>query len=277
MAGAGAKAIRRAAAAASAIVIGLFAASPASADEDAQALAKKLVNPLADLISMPFQGNWNEGIGPEGKGTQSYVNVQPVVPIHLNEDWNLISRTILPVISQNDVFPGAGSQLGLGNTQQSLFFSPVKPTNGIIWGVGPILYLPTNTNDLLGPDKWGVGPTGVALIQNGPWTAGILANQIWSVAGDPDDTDVNQAYLQPFLSYTTPEAWTFSLNSESTYDWLTDEWSVPVNAMVSKLTKLGGQPVSLQVGARYWLVSPDDVGPSNWGARFNVTFLFPEK
>lgn len=244
---------------------------------DSSDLAKQLANPVADLISVPFQGNYNVGIGPAEDGTQAYINFQPVIPFKLNDDWNLISRTILPVTTQNDIFPGAGSQLGLGNTTESLFFSPSRPMNGIIWGVGPIFYLPTATDPLLGPEKWGAGPTGVALWQGGPWTAGILASQTWSFAGDDSLADISATYMQPFVSYTTKDAWTFTLNSESTYNWINDRWSVPVNAIVSKLVTFDNQPISFFAGARYWAVSPEDIGPTGWGARFGMTFLFPRK
>ena len=256
-------------------LIGLAFAAPAAAEDTAD-LAKQLTNPVASLISVPFQGNYNQGIGPDN-GDQTYVNVQPVIPFKLNDDWNLISRPIMPIISQDDIAGNSGNQWGLGNTQQSLFFSPSKPNHGIIWGVGPIAYLNTASDPLLGPEKWGLGPTGVALWMGGPWTVGILANQIWSVAGDSSEPDINQAYFQPFIAYTTKDAWTFTLNSESTYYWNTKKWSVPFNFQVAKLVTIDRQPISFFAGARYWALTPDDSGPNGWGARFGMTFLFPTK
>ncbi|MBZ9934671.1 transporter [Mesorhizobium sp. BR1-1-16] len=247
---------------------------PASA-QDAD-LAKQLSNPIATLISVPFQFNYDTGFGPDD-GSRVLMNFQPVVPISIGDDWNMISRTILPVTWQEDIAGETGTQFGLGDTVQSLFFSPKQPgPGGLIWGAGPVFLLPTATDDLLGGAQWGAGPTGVALRQSGPWTYGILANQIWSFAGDASRNDVNSTFLQPFISYTTPDAWTFALNTESTYDWTGDTWSVPINAMVSKLVTVNKQPISFTAGLRYWAESPEN-GPEGFGARFAITFLFPKK
>jgi hypothetical protein len=255
--------------------VALSALSNGASAADA-GLAQKLANPVAALISVPFQFNYDDGIGPVDDGSRSVLNVQPVIPFSLGEDWNIISRTIVPLIDQSDIFPGAGSQSGLGDTIQSLFLSPKAPTaGGIIWGVGPVFLLPTATDDLLGTGKWGIGPTGVVLKQQGPWTVGGLANHIWSVAGDEDRADVSQTFLQPFVSYTTPDAWTYTLQTESTYNWEIEEWAVPVSAVVAKVVTLGGRPVSVFGGARYWAESPDG-GPEGWGLRFGVTLLFPK-
>lgn len=251
------------------------AALAAEGANDAAALAEKLNNPVASLISVPFQSNFDFNIGPDD-GWRYQLNIQPVVPFHLDDEWNLISRTILPVIYQEDVFPGAGSQFGLGDTLQSLFLSPHAPTSGgLIWGAGPVFLLPTGTDELLGTEKFGLGPTALVLRQSHGWTYGILANHVWSVAGEGGRADVNQTFLQAFLSHTTKEAWTFGVNTESTYDWRGEAWSVPINLFVSKLVKIEDQPVSFTLGARYWAESPES-GPEDFGVRFVVTFLFPE-
>lgn len=239
-------------------------------------LAGKLSNPISDLISVPFQTNFDENIGPADEGTQYRMNFQPVVPIKLNEDWNVIVRTIVPLVSQEGIFPGSGTQTGLGDTVQSLFFSPRKPgPSGIIWGVGPVFLYPTATDDLLGTEKFGMGPTFVGLKVTGPWTLGLLANHTWSVAGSDTRADLSATFLQPFVAYNTKTAVTYTVNTETTYDWISEDWSVPVNFQISKLIKLGGQPVSVGGGLRYWAESSDN-GPEGLGFRLVMVLLFPK-
>ncbi len=248
---------------------------PASAGKSQEELAKQLANPIAELISVPLQLNYQRGIGPDDDGERLLLNVQPVIPFRITEDLNLISRTIVPVIWQDEIAPNSGDQFGLGDTVQSLFLSPVQPIDGWIVGAGPVLLLPTATDDLLGAEQWGAGPTGVALRQDGPWTYGALANHIWSFAGDDDRDEVNATFLQPFLAYTTKDAWTFSANTEATYDWQTSEWDVPLLASAGKVFSVGGQAISLTAGVRYWVDSTPN-GPEGFGARFVITFLFPK-
>jgi hypothetical protein len=240
-------------------------------------LAKQLANPVASLISVPFQFNYDRGIGVQENIQRATLNIQPVVPFKLSADWNLISRTILPVVNfQGAAGPETG-QLNFGDTVQSLFFSPAKPgPGGVIWGVGPVALLPTATGQLSGIHQWGLGPTGVALVQRGPWTVGALANHLWSVANNGSNTNVNATFLQPFVSYTTANAWTFSLNTESTYDWEANQWGVPLNLIVGKVTKVGNQLLSIGAGVRYWAGGPE-AGPHGWGARLVATLLFPTR
>ena len=257
----------------------LSMAEPSKAQEAKKApsggdveLAEKLSNPIADLISIPVQFNYDNGYGPKDAGFLR-LNIQPVIPFSLTKDWNLITRTIVPVIYQDSVADGVDSEFGLGDTVQSFFFSPKQPANGWIWGVGPVFNWPTATDDQLGSGKWGIGPTAVVLKQEKGWTYGMLANQIWSFAGDSDRGELNVTFLQPFLAYTFPSATTIALNSESTYDWASSQWTVPINLQLSQMVRLGKLPMQLMLGGRWYAASPDD-GPE-WGVRFQVTFLMP--
>ncbi|HKR15491.1 MAG TPA: hypothetical protein VJT15_25715 [Pyrinomonadaceae bacterium] len=247
------------------------AQNQAGSETDAHELAKKLSNPVSSLISFPFQSNFDFGMG-TGSGWRYQMNIQPVVPLRLNSKWNLISRTILPVIHQHNV-ANTGTQSGLGDITQSFFFSPAE-NKGFIWAAGPALLIPTATNDVLGTEKFGIGPTFLILKQNKGWTSGVLTNHIWSVAGDDDRASVNSTFLQPFLAYNTRDAWTYTVNTESSYDWTANHWSVPINFTVSKLVKFGRHPVSFGGGIRCWATSPAG-GPENCGLRMIVTPLFP--
>ncbi len=254
-----------------AVALASFAA-PAWAQEGDADLANKLSNPISDLISLPFQFNYDCCYGPEDGGRFA-LNIQPVVPIHLTPDWTLIVRTILPIVSQQETVAGFGDHFGLGDTLQSFFFSPTPEPGGVIWGIGPAIYWPTASNTYLGPRKWGAGPTIVVLQQASGWTYGVLANHIWSFGGESETPDVNSTFLQPFLAYAWPDTTTLTLNSESTYNWESSDWTVPINLVLSHIVRFGTQPVSFAIGGRYYPVTPHD-GP-RWGVRFVVTFLFP--
>ena len=248
-------------------------AQDADADKAAAAeLAKKLANPVASLISVPIQNNWDFGIGSEN-AMRYTANIQPVIPITLNDNWNLITRTIVPVIYAESPGPGISDKAGLGDIVQSAWFSPKAPTaGGWIWGAGPVLLYPSATDDL-GGQKWGAGPTALVLKQQNGWTYGMLANHLWDYAGSGNSA-VNATFIQPFVSFTTKSFTTYALNTESTYDWSHSQWTVPVNVMVSQLVKIGGKPVQFTLGLRYYAEKPN--GGPDWGIRFAVTFLFPK-
>lgn len=246
----------------------------ALAENRATELAKSLANPLAAMITVPSQLNFDENIGPDEKGSMIQLNIQPVLPFTLSEDWYLISRTIIPLTDQEDIPVEGEGESGLGDVLQSLFLSPAEiEEEGWIWGVGPAILLPTASDETLGTEKWSIGPTAVALKQVGPWTVGALANHVWSVAGDDDRDSVNASYLEPWVSYVTSTNTTVSVSTETTYDWQTEDWGVPVNFIVDQLFQIGEQYIQVGGAVKYWADSTTD-GPQDFGFRLQVTFLF---
>lgn len=252
-------------------LVAVSAAQPAS-EED---LAKETQNPVSDLISVPFESNFNFGVGPNDD-LQYILYVQPVVPFRLSEDWNLITRTIIPLIDQPELGPGVGDVFGLGDIQLSQFLSPAK-AGALIWGIGPIFQFPTATDDALGSDKWSAGPTAAALTIRGPWVAGALVNHLWSFAGDDDRADVNQTLIQPIVNYNLPGGWFLSSVPYITANWEKDgddRWTVPIGIGVGKVHRFGTQPVSLQLTPYYNVVRPDDA--AEWTLQFRINLLFPK-
>lgn len=253
------------------LALGILAA-PAWA-QDADELSKKLANPVASMISVPIQANFDFRGGPDRKGFGSTTNIQPVIPLKINEDWNLIVRTIVPVIHRDRY--GAADGTDLGDVTQSFFLTPSGHTGGVTWGIGPAFLWPTATDDRFGSGKWGAGPTALVLTQQGPWTIGMLANHIWSYAGPNGRQDVSGTFLQPFLSYALGKGLSASLNAEANYDWIARQWTVPINVGIAQVFKVGDQAMSASIGFKYYAVRPTEA--PRWGARATLTFLFPER
>jgi hypothetical protein len=263
--------------------LAIFTASSAAAqseirsndDASASDLAKKLQNPIGDLISVPFQNNTNFNAGPNG-GVQNILNIQPVIPFHVNNDWNVITRTILPIVWNPDLSPLPSVPVGTGPTDFSAFLSPAKVNNGWLWGVGPIIQLPTVSGAGTGSNIWGAGPTAVLVYSNGPWVTGVLVNNIWSFGGTrgPAGNAYSNFLMQPFVNYNFDGGWYVGSSPIVTANWETAgrKWTVPVGANVGRVFKIGPQPVNVSAGAYYNLVTPQ-YGP-DWQLRTQVTFIF---
>ncbi len=247
---------------------------PAPAASDAVELAKKLANPVASLISVPFQNNTDVGIG-EDNGYKNTMNFQPVIPITLSKKLNLITRYIFPIVSQKNITGEETSQSGLGDATISAFFSPAEAKNGFVWGAGPVLLVPTATNEFLGGKKFGIGPSALALLQKNGVTIGALVSQTWSVAGDEDRSDVNFLYMQPFFNYNWKSGAGLGVSAEITQNWEASSTTAFINPAVSGVTKLGKQIVSLQIGPRIQVASPNGNG-ADFGVRAAVTLVFPK-
>ena len=248
------------------ILLSLMAIAHTAWAEDKADLAKDAQNPVADMISLPLQNNTNFGVGP-GDDVQNVLNIQTVIPVKLSTNWNMITRTIAPVIYQPELVPGTGSEFGLGDINTTLFLSPAK-AGKIIWGAGPVFSFPTASDRVLGTGKWGAGPSVVVLTIQGAWVIGGLANNLWSYAGDDDRKDVNQFLFQYFINYNLTEGWYISSAPILTANWKAEsgnQWTIPFGGGVGKIFRIGKQPVNGQVHAFYNVVKPDN-GPE-WTLR----------
>ncbi|MEW6743839.1 MAG: neuromedin U [Planctomycetota bacterium] len=252
------------------------AANPEEPGADVGELAKKTQNPVSDLISVPFQNNFNFGFGHDDD-LLYVLNIQPVYPMSVNEEWSIIHRPIIPIIDQPEIVPGFGDEFGLGDIQYQAYLAPAEPGK-VIWGVGPVLQFPTASDDVLGTEQWAAGPGAVVLRMDGPWVYGALANNIWSYAGDDDRADVNQMLVQPFVNYNLPGGWYVSSAPIITANWEADRggdtWTVPLGVAGGKVLRLGKLPVSVSLGAYYNVAHPD-IGP-DWSARLQFSLLFPK-
>ena len=256
------------------IVLCLIASSNAYSQSEEE-LAKQTQNPVADLISLPFQNNTDFNLGPNDR-TKNTLNIQPVIPIKLNDNWNLITRTILPLIYQPDINDNDGGEFGIGDTTFTAFFSP-RNSKRLIWGAGPVFLIPTATDDVLGTEKWAAGPSFVGLITPTPWVVGFLASNIWSFAGDSDRSDLNLFTLQYFINYNLPHGWYLVSAPIITANWEANSdntWTVPFGGGAGKVFKLGNQPINVQSQAFYNIEKPEN-GPE-WQLRFQIQFLFPK-
>lgn len=258
------------------LVIGFLAFPTLAKSEDDSELAKEAQNPVADLISIPFQNNMNFGLEPNHR-TQNVLNIQPVIPFKLTDDWNLITRTIMPVIKQPDLLTTSDDTWGIGDINMSLFLAPAKST-GLIWGVGPILQFPTGSDEVVSSRKWAAGPAGVGLYMNGPWVVGLLANNIWSYAGNNDRKDVSQFLAQYFINYNLPNAWYLSAAPIITANWEAEgkgnQWTVPVGGGFGKVFRIGKLPFNGSVAAFANVVRPD--GAADWTLRLQLAILLPK-
>ncbi len=254
----------------------MVAATTACAQEKGTPdLAKASQNPVSSLISVPFENNINFNAGSEDE-TDYILNIKPVYPMNVSENWNLINRLIVPVISQGERAPGQGREFGLGDFTYQAFLSPAKPGR-IIWGVGPTLVIPTGTDDRLTSDKWSLGPSTVVLTMPGHWVLGALVQNVWSFAGDSDDQDVNQFLLQYFINYNMKGGWYLTSSPNITANWKADSentWTVPFGGGFGRVFKIGKQPVNMKLAGYYNAERPDD--GSDWTLQVSLTLLFPK-
>ena len=250
-----------------------IAAARATCDaQNESQLAKEAQNPVADLASVPFQFNYYMAGGLESR-TSLVLNVQPVLPLSLNRRWLLIARTIIPYVSVP--MDDGTRRTGIGDIQEQFYFTP-KKAEAITWGVGPVLSVPTATNELAHTGQWALGPTAVVILSQGRWMVGALANNIWRLGGVDHGPPINQLVLQPLVFFNIPPGWAIASAPLITSNWSApagQRWTVPLGLGLTKLTVIGRQPVSL--GMHYYraVQHPDAGGADQF--RFVVNLLYP--
>jgi hypothetical protein len=259
------------------LIAGLVAGVPAHAELSPEELAKLAQNPVGNLISIPFQNDTNFNVGPL-KGAQNILNIQPVIPVSINDDWNIITRTIVPVISMPALSADVGSTSGIGDTVFTAFLSPANPGSWI-WGAGPVVQLPTNSNAELGNRNWGLGPSFVVLhLEKGsPWVYGVLANNIWSLTSSQQGGSYNSGLIQPFINYNFEGGTYLTTVPVITVNWNGDsgnQWTVPIGGGIGHIFHFGKLPVNAQLSAYYNVVKPDF--EANWQIRAQVQLMFPK-
>lgn len=241
---------------------------------DVTALAKATQNPVADLLAIPLQFNFNSG-GDLGDRTALNLNVQPVVPISLTSEWIVVARTIIPLYNLPDQ-SGDGAS-GVGDIVSELLVSSAEAST-FQWGVGPVFSLPTATLAPVRTGSWAAGPAAVGLVTTGRWVAGALATQTWTFADYGDRREVEQLQIQAFANFNFGQGWAVVAAPLIIADWTASSdnaWTVPLGGGLTWTTHVGDQAV--QLSAQYYrnLVYPDG-GAANQ-LRFLVSFLFPAR
>ena len=238
----------------------------------AEALAKQTQNPVADLVTIPIQFNWNTG-GGLGDQTLQVINIQPVLPLALDDDWLLVSRTIVPLV--NVPLSSGDRSTGIGDIQEQMYLTAANPGK-VIWGFGPVFSFPTATNDALTTGQFALGPDFVVLTMPGKWVIGAVANQLWRIGGSDNTTAINSFFVQPFVNYNLKRGWALSTSPTITADWNApsgQQWTVPLGIGVSKVNKIGNQPVNLSLQYYHNVVRPDN-GPADV-VRMVFALLYP--
>lgn len=245
-----------------------------TAENETKSLARAAQNPVANMISVPLQNNFNFGLGE--KDTMGYtLNIQPVIPVKLNDTWNLVSRIVIPITYLPELTEGGKDYFGLGDINPQFYCATTA--GKLIWGVGPQFLFPTASYDQLGSEKYAAGPSGVALIMNGPWVCGALVNNLWSYAGNDNRRKVNSMTVQPFLNYNLPKGWYLTMGPQITANWAAvdsdDTWTVPVGGGIGKIVRIGKLPVNMSLS--YYNNVKHPSGAADWQIKFQMQFMFP--